>query len=75
MARELNVVARRPKYLDATAEWDRKVELVVVDRGEGTPHRFVSATIDPVSLAHGEWYWGHYFATLPEAMTHFFGGL
>lgn len=44
---------------------------VVVDRGDGHAHRFVSASASAHSLANGEWFWGHYFVTSEEAMAHF----
>lgn len=64
--RRLNIIARKPK--------DGENEYVVVDQGErATGLRFVSATANPRSLAGGEWFWGHYFATRDEAMAHFNG--
>jgi len=59
----LNIIARKPK--DRVSEW------VVVDRGEGHDHRFVSATASEQSLSSGEWFWGHYFRTREEAIAHF----
>lgn len=62
--KEINIVARKPREF---------MEFAVIDRGEGTKQRYVSATISPDSLAHGEWFWGHYFDTLKEALAHFDG--
>jgi hypothetical protein len=45
-------------------------EYIVVARGEGIMP-FVVGTADEVSLKNGEWYWGHYFATLEDAMEYF----
>lgn len=61
---KLNIIARKPLPSE-NGEW------IVVDRGEGVLHRFVSATATPHSLQHGEWFWGHYFITQSEAMQHF----
>lgn len=59
----LNIIARKPR--------DDFNEYVVVDRGEGHDHRYVSATANEISLKHGEWFWGHYFADRAEAINHF----
>ncbi len=58
------IIARKPRDTDGN-------EFVVIDRGAGHTHRFVSATANAHSLASGEWFWGHYFATLAEAIAHF----
>ena len=63
-APRLNILLRKPRTRDA--------EAVVVDRGEWCRRgRFVSATVNAVSLAHCEWFWGHYFNDLAEAVAHF----
>lgn len=59
----LNIIARKPK--------DINNEYIVVDRGPGHDHPFVSATANAHSLSYGEWFWGHYFRTREEAMAHF----
>lgn len=64
MPQTLTILARKPRGTGGA-------EFVVIDRGEGAHMRYVSATVDAISLAGGEWYWGHYFATLDEAMSHF----
>lgn len=65
----INVVARKPH--GQTGEL-----FVVVDREPirarvSENGRYVSATANPVDLARGEWFWGHYFDTLSAAMAHF----
>ena len=63
-APRLNILLRRPRNAD--------VEAIVVDRGEGVRSgRFVSATATARSLASCEWFWGHYFNDLAEAVEHF----
>lgn len=63
----LNIVARKPKNRDG-------VEYVVIDRGpQRWGCRYVSATVDRHSLSHDEWYWGHYFYLLSDALEHFNG--
>lgn len=60
----LNVVAMKPR--------DNAGNLfVVVDRGAGHDHQFVSASANARSLASGEWFWGHYFKSQDEALAHF----
>lgn len=59
----MNIIARKPTN-------GNDGEYIVVDRGAGAMP-FVSATATPHSLAHGEWFWGHYFATKAEALAHF----
>ena len=61
---KLDIMARKSTGEGSTV-W------IVVDRGEGHTHRFVSATADAHSLVNGEWFWGHYFATFHDAMVHF----
>ena len=63
----MKIIARKPK----ADTGNPTTEYIVVDRGEGPHMRYVSATADAHSLGHGEWYWGHYFSTLPEVMAHF----
>lgn len=47
-------------------------EYILVDRSAmGTGCRYVVATANPQSLAAGEWFWGHYFATEAEAVAFF----
>ncbi len=60
----MNIIARYPADQHGT-EW------IVVDRGPGFSHPFVSATANALSLSHGEWFWGHYFITRREALAHF----
>lgn len=60
----MEIIARKPR--DGSIN-----EYVVIDRGPGHTMRYVSATANPLSLASGEWFWGHYFATQDEAMAHF----
>ena len=67
MPTRLHIVARKPRNADS--------DFIVVDRitvGWGGC-RFVSATVNEDSLKNNEWYWGHYFQTLDEAMAHFNG--
>lgn len=59
----MNIIARKPR--------DDFNEFIVVDRGEGHAHRYVSATANEISLKRGEWFWGHYFRTREEALEHF----
>lgn len=63
------IIARKPR----TSHGDEQHEYIVVDRGLGHLHPFVSASCSPHSLSHGEWYLGHYFKTRAEAMQHFNG--
>jgi hypothetical protein len=58
----MNIIARKSR--NSVAEY------IVVARGEGIMP-FVVGTADEVSLKNGEWYWGHYFATLEDAMEYF----
>ena len=60
------IVASKPRPY-GTADY------VVIDRGEGHQHRYVSATVTSESLNNNEWFWGHYFTTFDEAMKHFDG--
>ena len=64
-----NIIARKPKQYENITSTDD--EYIVVDRGVGVHQRFVSATANPNSMAYGEWFWGHYFDTLEEALEHF----
>lgn len=59
----MNIIARKPR--------DNFNEYIVVDRGAGHAHPFVSAVANKISLAGGEWFWGNYFATKGEAIAHF----
>lgn len=66
----MNIIARKRVHSAVVGSAD--TEYVVVDRGEGVEKmRFVSATVNALSLRHNEWFWGHYFATEEEAMRHF----
>lgn len=65
----MKIIARKPVALAGTID----AEYVVIDRGEQEPHRYVSATINRLSTQFNEWYWGHYFKTLGEALHHFNG--
>lgn len=60
----MNIIARKPKDNEGN-------EYIVVEREGEHYHTFVSATANAHSLSYGEWFWGHYFATREEAMTHF----
>lgn len=65
----MTIIARKPKDNEGN-------EYVVVDRGTeiaGRYARYVSATVNAHSLDHDEWFWGHYFYSLEEAMAHFNG--
>jgi len=64
----MNIVARKPAHPNAADPHDRSIEYIVAERG---PDSFVSATASPRSLAAGEWFWGHYFRTLSDALAHF----
>lgn len=62
------IVARKPRPDGG--------EYIVVAREphHGTSGRFVSASLPSEQAArHTEWYWGHYFDTLEDAMAHFNG--
>jgi len=61
-----HIVARKPKDNEGN-------EYIVVQRptNPGEPESWVSATANALSLACGEWFWGHYFTTREEAMAHF----
>lgn len=61
----LNILARKPRSSDS--------ELILVDRGLPNCHRYVVGTATAHSLASGEWFWGHYYATLQEAQDYFDG--
>lgn len=61
----LNIIARKPRGFEGSDEY------IVVDRGPLADCRFVSATANAYSLSYGEWYWGHYFSTMADAMAHF----
>ena len=63
----LNIVTRKAR--------DNFNEYVVVDRGQAyeNERRYVSATANRISIAGGEWFWGHYFCTLDQAVEHFDG--
>lgn len=61
----MNIIARKPKDMSDGTEY------VVIDRGPGHARQFVSATVNALALASGEWYWGHYYQTIDEAMDHF----
>jgi hypothetical protein len=56
----MDIIARKPK--------NDMAEYIVVARHNG---EYVSATADAISLKYGEWYWGHYFPTMGQAMAHF----
>ena len=62
----MNIIARKPRLETA----DDKAEVIMVERS-GAAMPFVVATATPESLSHGEWFWGHYFATRDEALAHF----
>jgi hypothetical protein len=64
----LNIIASKPKYPDATDAFDRSLTYIVARRKNG---EYVSATASPQSLASGEWFWGHYFPSVAEALAHF----
>lgn len=65
MPNGLNIIARKPKTITGDSEY------IVVERGIPGHGAFVSATANPRSLEHGEWFWGHYFPTKEEALAHF----
>lgn len=44
-------------------------EYAVVKRDDPY-HPYVSCTITPHTISHREWYGGHYFKTLEEAIDH-----
>lgn len=60
--RELKILARKPRPGGG--------EYAVIKR-DAYHQPYVSATIDDHSISFGEWYWGHYFDTLDEAIAHF----
>lgn len=69
----MNILTRKPRRLGES-------DYILVDRGGVSQgydrpashgHRFVVATATPHSLSFGEWFWGHYFENLPEAMAYF----
>jgi hypothetical protein len=61
---KLNIIARKPK--------DNENEYIVVDKGAGFMWgRYVSATTNAHTLAHNQWFWGHYFDTRDEVMKYF----
>jgi hypothetical protein len=47
------------------------LEYILVDRGPGTYQPYVVGTASELSLSHGEWFWGHYFTTLADAIVYF----
>lgn len=59
----MNIIARKPR--------DNFNEYIVVNRGPGHAHPFVSAVANEISLKGGEWFWGNYFKTEREALAHF----
>jgi transposase InsO family protein len=74
----MTIIARKPRLDGAahpciphTSEWLN--EIIVVDRGSMRSGRYVSAVANQYTLAYGEWFWGHYFDTLSEALAHFEG--
>ena len=72
----MNIIARKPRTAIGDSEWivvDRGVNPHDLAHGRVDPGRFVSATANQHSLENGEWFWGHYFPTLKQAMDHFNG--
>lgn len=59
----MRILDRKPR--------DNFNEYVVVDRGHCNDRRFVSATVNEISLRHNEWFWGHYFTNYDAAKAHF----
>jgi hypothetical protein len=46
-------------------------KVVLVDRGAGFGTRYVTGLVDEHSLRYNEWYWGHYFDDLDQALKDF----
>ena len=48
--------------------------VILVDRGEDAHqrNRYVTGRINDHSLQFAEWYWGHYFESLDEALEDFY---
>lgn len=58
----MNIIERRRR--------DDTSEFAIVKR-DHPHHPYVSVVISEESLKHGEWFWGHYFKTLSEAVHHY----
>lgn len=66
----MQIIARKPRE-QAGAGTDA-TEYILVDRGcAGACSRFVVGTATARSLNAGEWFWGHYHATLDTAVAYF----
>lgn len=59
----LNILTRKPRNAEC--------EYILVSRGPGHDCPFVVGTANAHSLAHGEWFWGHYFPSLELAFEYF----
>ena len=65
----MNIIARKPRAPGDEA--GPATEFILVDRGDGAGMRYVVATATAHSLAGGEWFWGHYFKVLSDALSAF----
>lgn len=61
------ILARKPRQ----AGYGTEAEVILVDRGEGSSQRYVTAVFTPLTAQHDEWLWGHYFSDYDRAVADF----